>query len=99
MVKFTNKIAISTYNNEIIWKKFFIRVGENTIFYKGWIRVAIDHMKDIYDHENQIYYFFHELQEIFNVQATKFLRFMSHINRIPKDWKYKLKQGNQDVPM
>ena len=42
---------------------------------------------------------FYKLQEKFNLPATEFLRYMSLINSIPKDWKYKLRHEIQIVPM
>ena len=42
---------------------------------------------------------FYKLQEKFNLPATEFLRYMSLINSIPKDWKYKLKHEIQIVPI
>ena len=54
-------------------------------------------MKDIYDQQNQRYYSFYKLQEKFNLPAREFLRYMSLINSIPKDWKYKLRHGIQNV--
>ena len=96
--KFANKTVISNYHNEIIWNNSNIRVGENTIFYKEWFQLGIKHIKDIYDQQNQRYYSFYQLQEKFNLPATEFLRYMSLINSIPKDWKYKLKHEIQIVP-
>ena len=97
--KFANKTVISNYHNEIIWNNSNIRVGENTIFYKEWFQLGIKHIKDIYDQQNQTYYSVYKLQEKFNLPATEFLRYMSLINSIPKDWKYKLKHEIQIVPM
>ena len=97
--KFANKTVIPNYHNEIIWNNSNIRVGENTIFYKEWFQLGIKHIKDIYDQQNQTYYSFYKLQEKFNLPATEFLRYMSLINSIPKDWKYKLKHEIQIVPM
>ena len=91
------KTVISNYHNEIIWNNSNIRVGENTIFYKKWFQIGIKHMKDIYGQGNQRYYSFFKLQEKFNLPATEFLRYMSLINSIPKDWKYKLRQEIQNV--
>ena len=96
--KFANKTVISNYHNEIIWNNSNIRVGENTIFYKEWFQLGIKHIKDIYDQQNQRYYSFYQLQEKFNLPATEFLRYMSLINSIPKDWKYKLKHEIKIVP-
>ena len=89
--KLANKTIISNYHNEIIWNNSNICVGENTIFYKEWFQLGIKHIKDIYDQQNQRYYSFYKLQQKFNLPATKFLRYMSLINSIQKDWKYKLK--------
>ena len=97
--KLANKTVISNYHNEIIWNNSNIRVGENTIFYKEWFQLGIKHIKDIYDQQNQGYYSFYKLQEKFNLPATEFLRYMSLINSIPKDWKYKLKHEIQIVPI
>ena len=96
--KFANKTVISNYHNVIIWNNSNIRVGENTIFYKEWFQLGIKHIKDIYNQQNQRYYSFYKLQEKFNLPATEFLRYMSLINSIPKDWKYKLKHEVQIVP-
>ena len=39
------------------------------------------------------------LIEKFNLPAIVFFRYMSLINSIPKDWKYKLRQEIQNVHM
>ena len=74
-------------------------LANTRFFYKEWFQLGIKHIKDIYDQQNQRYYSFYKLQEKFNLPATEFLRYMSLINSIPKDWKYKLKHEIQIVPM
>ena len=48
----------------------------------------------MYDKQNQRYHFFINCK-----RSSEFLRYMSLINSIPKDWKYKLRHEIQIVPM
>ena len=67
-----NKTVISNYHNEIIWNNSNIRLGKNTIYYKEWFQLGIRHIKDIYDQQNQRYYFLSIARE---VQSTSYLVF------------------------
>ena len=99
MVKLANKTVISKYYNEIIWNNSNNALVKTRFSTKKWFQLGIEHIKDIYDQQNQRYYSFYELPENFNLPATEFLRYMSLINSIPEDWKYKLKHEIQIVPL
>ena len=98
--KLTNKTVISNYHDEIIWNNSNIRVGEKTIFYKEGFQLGIKHIKDIFmtnKTKDTTPFITYKRSSIYRLLI--FLRYMSLINSIPKDRKYKLKQEIQHVHM
>ena len=81
------------YNHyiEILWNNSNIRIEEKTVFYKNWFQSGIKYVKDIFDHEQQANYTFRKLQDNYNLPNTDYLRYLSLVNSIPKDWKSKLR--------
>ena len=55
-------------------------------------------MKDIFDHETKVYHSFRKMQNNFNLPNTDYLKYLSLINSIPKDWKRKLNHENLNIP-
>ena len=90
--------VIYTHYNEILWNNSNIRIDEKTVFYKNWFQSGIKYIKDIFDHEQQAYYTVKKLQDNYNLSNTDYLRYLSLVNSIPKDWKSKLKHENSNIP-
>ena len=55
-------------------------------------------MKDIFDHETKVYHSFRKMQNNFNLPNIEYLKYLSLINIIPKDWKRKLNHENSNIP-
>ena len=90
--------VIYKHYNEIFWNNSNIRIDEKTVFYKNWFQSGIKYIKDIFDHEQQAYYTFRKLQDNYNLPNTDYLRYLSPVNSIPKDWKSKLRRENSNIP-
>ena len=63
---------IYNHYNEILWNNSNIRIDEKTVFYKNWFQSGIKYVKDIFDHEQQAYYTFRELQDNYNLPNTDY---------------------------
>ena len=93
------KPIIYSHFNEILWNNSNIRVDDKTVFYKRWSELGIKYVKDIYDHEAKVYCPFRTIQNKFGLPSSDYLRYLSLINSIPKDWKRKLSQENSNIPV
>ena len=89
-----NSVRYNHYN-EILWNNSNIRIDEKTVFYKNWIQSGIKYVKDIFD--RQAYYTFRKLQDNYNLPNTDYLRYLSLVNSIAKDWKSKLRRENSNI--
>ena len=90
--------VIYNHYNEILWNNSNIRIDERTVFYKNWFQSGIKYVKDIFDNEQQAYYTFRKLQDNYNLPNTDYLRYLSLVNSIAKDWKSKLRRENSNIP-
>ena len=91
------KPIIYSHFNEILWNNSNIRVDDKTVFYKRWSELGIKYVKDIYDRKAKVYYSFRTIQNKFWLPSSDYLRYLSLINSIPKDWKRKLNQENSNI--
>ena len=96
--KLYSKPIIYNHFNEILWNNSNIRVDEKTVFYKSWFQLGIKYVKDIFDHETKTYHSFRNMQNNFDLPNTDYLRYLSLINSIPRDWKRKLYHENSNIP-
>ena len=96
--KLNSKPIIYNHFNEILWNNSNIHVDEKTVFYKSWFQLGIKYVKDIFDNETKTYHSFRNMQINFDLPNTDFLRYLSLINSIPRDWKRKLYHENSNIP-
>ena len=68
------------------------------MFYKSWFQSGIKYVKDIYDHETKTNHSFRKMQDTFDLPNTDYLRYLSLINSIQKEWKRKLNHENTNIP-
>ena len=97
--KLNIKPIIYNHFNEILWNNSKIRIDDNTVFYKRWSELGIKYIKDIYDDETKVYCSFRKIQHKFGVPNSDYLRYLSLLNSIPKDWRRKLYQENSNIPV
>ena len=71
--KLANKTVISNNHNELIWNNSKNSRWQKHDFLQRMVS-GIKHIKDIYDQQNQRYYFFYQLQVKFNLPATEIFR-------------------------
>ena len=85
-------------NQEIIWNNKYIKVGNETIYFKLWYNKGIKHIQQIYDFRYQNFFKFEELVHLFDLPRNEIYRYNQLITSIPKRWKERLKNETPSQP-
>ena len=72
-------------------EKFLIKCDNNIIYYKEWHEKGIKYIEHIYDYRSNTFYIFNNLQNLYDLNATDFLKYHQIINDILEGWKRLLK--------
>lgn len=62
--------------------------------FNKWFQSGIKYIRDIYDQNGHTFYSFGRLREVYNLSNTDFLKYISLISSIPKEWKNKIRAEN-----
>ena len=89
--KETPSICIS---KQIIWNNSYIKCDNNIIYYKEWHEKGIKYIEHIYDYRSNTFYNFDNLQNLYDLNTTDFLKYHQIIYNIIEGWKRLLKQEN-----
>ena len=94
-IKKTKQENTST-SSEILWNNQHIKVLNKTLFYENWLNNGIKYIKHIYNYEQNRFYSFINLVDMYNVPNTDFLNYMSLVTSISTAWKTNLQ--NESCP-
>ena len=79
-------------SKQIIWNNSYIKCDNNIIYYKEWHEKGIKYIEHIYDYRSNTFYNFDNLQNLYNLNTTDFLKYHQIINNIIEGWKRLLKR-------
>ena len=75
---------------EILWNNSNIFLLNKTLFYKTWFDRGITQIEHIFNYRNKHFHTFTELQELYDLPRSEFLKYHTLVGCIPKCWKEKM---------
>jgi hypothetical protein len=78
---------------QTLWYNKNIKQGRNPLFIKNWYQKGIMYVSDLLNNDNN-FLSFEEFTELYDLEPKDFLRYITVINCIPRDWKRTLKSSN-----
>ena len=75
---------------EILWNNSNIFLLNKTLFYKTWFDRGITQIEHIFNYRNKHFHTFTELQELYDLPRSDFLKYHTLVGCIPKCWKEKI---------
>ena len=88
--------TVNEIRRQIIWKKIYIKVGNESLFNKKLYDSGVIHLNDLLNRNNHIMHF-QEFTELYGEHVNRWY-FMSLIDAIPLEWK-RLMRTNKREPI